>query len=211
MYNTIKLLSHDKMYRIIITNTTEIVSSKLRAFSGSDCSKAVLTEMLTTSILFAATNDFSYKTSFNLKICRDFSTYCLIETNTIRFEYSPQFAESKSSPLSKLSLHSTLTITTGDFSGLHTSTVLAQQPSISAIFNFFSQQSEQLPAEFIVHQQSPAIGILIQPLPGATIDVTRQLSDTLVKRIHKFNDTNWQQAPEMVADIGRLLWRRKVE
>lgn len=211
MENTLKLLSHNKDCRIVLTNTTNLSSSKLIRFKGGDSAKKFLNEMITTSILFSGTNDFKTKTSFKFKLNKELTAYCLVEDGTLRLEYSSAFETIKESPDHQFTLQSTLSITIGDFSGLHTSTVLAQKTTVCGNLNFFTKQSDQLPAEFILSHNNPSIGVVLQPLPFADVDSIRKIRDTLAERIDQLHAANWTNATNSFSDIGKLLWEKKVE
>lgn len=207
MNNVIKLLSQKKDSRIVIVNIEEIFSIQL---INKD-SERFLKEMLTSCMLFAALNDFKTKTSFTLRINKELKVYCLIqEGRDTQIEFSHGFESEVINPKEQFTHKSTLSATQGDFSGMHTSTILADSPQFSEILNFYSKQSEQLPTHFLMSRTNPFLGAVVQPLPFANIDSINDLSHTIAEKINRTSDCSWEEIPVFFKNIGTILWDKKV-
>lgn len=207
MNNVMKLLSQKKDSRIVIVNTEEIFPIEL----VNKDSERFLKEMLTCCMLFAALNDFKTKTSFTLRINRELKVYCLIQEGCdTRIEFSHGFERKDIKPKEQFTHKSSLSATVGDFSGMHTSTILADSPQFSEILNFYSKQSEQLPTKFLMSSTNPFLGAVVQPLPFANIDSINDLSHTIAEKINLASDCSWEKIPVFFKNIGTILWGKKV-
>ena len=206
MKNVVKLFSHNKDSRVVITHAGGCCSLNL----ASKESEHFLKETLTSCILFAGLNDFNTKTSFTLRITRDLSVYCLVQEAQVQLTFSPTFDDKRIKPKEHFTRKSTLSVTIGDFSGMHTSTISAVASTFSEILNFFSKQSEQLPTRFLIHESNPLLGAVIQPLPFADLDSVNVLSHTVVEQLDAINATSWGNQPDTFGGIGTILWDKQV-
>lgn len=211
MENTLKFLSYQKDCRIVVTDGTELALASLRQFRGGIAAKTFLKELITTSVLFSGISDFAAKTSVTFKIDQELTASCTVQQEQVRIEYSPMFEKIRESPEEKLTMRSTLSVTIGDFSGLHTSAVLAQKGNVSSVFNFFAKQSDQIPAEFILSEVNPSVGFVMQPLPFADNDNLKKLKNELMACLQQSDQANGWELGRFFGDVGRQLWCKKVE
>lgn len=208
MFNTIKFLTVQKDCRLVIVDSQELVQRELASFSGNQAARAFLEEAITAAVLFGGIHDFHTKFSFLYRFGKNEKIFCEIKQNNLSLEYSEKMNEEDFELESWLNRPAILSITTGDWqTGLHTGTVAFLNKRPGEALTGFSLQSEQLLSEFLISQEQPTSGILLQGMPfvekSALADIRQQ-----VLQKQELPLANWLVAGE---ELGRVLWQKKVE
>ncbi|MDD2958524.1 MAG: Hsp33 family molecular chaperone HslO [Lachnospiraceae bacterium] len=202
MKNIIKMLSANKDYRVVVTDTLQIAEKELGDFAGQDGIRRFLEQIITNCTLLSAMNDFSQKISFVLRLTKDITISCMISNSKLHIYYTAKLNEFDGTISDLFDDKSMLSITTGDWeTGLHTGTVEAHIDNVDMLFAHFTVQSEQLPSHFIMAGTKTTRGLLVQPLPFADEKLMEQADRELVYLSTALEQTDWKS----VLDIYRPL------
>ena len=212
MNNIIKMLSTNKDFRMVIADTYQIAEKELRNFTGRDCIRMFLEQIITNCTLLSAMNDFSQKISFMLRLSKDISVFCMITNSKFSIEYTGKLNEFDGSVTHLFDDKSVLSITTGDWeTGLHTGTVEAHIDNVDMLFAHFTIQSEQLPSHFIMAGDNTARGLLMQPLPFADEKIMAKNDAELVYLSKKLEQANWQEVISIYSHLASVISGNKIE
>ncbi len=212
MNNIIKMLSMNKDFRIVIADTYQIAEKELNDFSGNDCIRKFLEQIITNCTLLSAMNDFSQKISFMLRLSKDISVFCMITNSKFSIEYTNKLNEFKGTVSDLFNNKSLLSITTGDWdTGLHTGTVEAHIDNIDILFAYFTVQSEQLPSHFIIAADNATRGVLMQPLPFADKKAIAKGNAELLYLSKQLEQTEWQKVIRIYNPLGNVISESRIE
>lgn len=212
MNNIIKMLSTNKDFRMVIADTHQIAEKELNNFTGRNCIRGFLEQIITNCTLLSAMNDFSQKISSVLRLSKDISVFCMITNSKFSIEYTCKLNEFDGSVSDLFDDKSVLSITTGDWeTGLHTGTVEAHIDNVDMLFAHFTVQSEQLPSHFIMAGDNTTRGLLMQPLPFADKKIMAKNDDELVYLSKKLEKANWQEVISIYSHLANVVSENKIE
>ena len=212
MNNIIKMFSANKDFRMVIADTYQIAEKGLGNFTGRDCIRKFLEQIITNCTLLSAMNDFSQKISFTFRLSKDISIFCMITNSKFSIEYTDNLNEFAGTVTDLFDNKSVLSITTGDWeTGLHTGTVEAYIDNVDMLFAHFTVQSEQLPSHFIMAGDNSTRGLLMQPLPFADEKIMTKNDAELVYLSKKLEQANWQEVISIYSHLANVVLENKME
>lgn len=212
MNNIIKMLSVNKDFRIVIADTYQIAEKELNDFTGNDCTRKFLEQIITNCTLLSAMNDSNQKISFSLRLSKEISIFCMITNSKFSIEYTNKLNEFKGTVSDLFNNKSLLSITTGDWdTGLHTGTVEAHIDNIDILFAYFTVQSEQLPIHFIIAADNATRGVLMQPLPFADKKAIAKGNAELLYLSKQLEQTEWQKVIRIYNPLGNVISESRIE
>lgn len=212
MNNIIKMLSVNKDFRIVIADTYQIAEKELNDFTGNDCTRKFLEQIITNCTLLSAMNDSNQKISFSLRLSKEISIFCMITNSKFSIEYTNKLNEFNGTVSDLFNDKSLLSITTGDWDiGLHTGTVEAHIDNIDILFAYFTVQSEQLPSHFIMAGDNTTRGVLMQPLPFADEKAISKGDAELLYLSKQLEQTEWQKVISIYNPLANVISESKIE
>lgn len=212
MHNIIKMLSANKDFRMVIADTYLIAEKGLCDFSGRECIRKLLEQVITNCTLLSAMNDFSQKISFTFRLTKEITIFCMISNSKFSIEYTDSLNEFTGTVTDLFNDKSVLSITTGDWeTGLHTGTVEAHIDNVSMLLSHFTVQSEQLPSHFIMAGHNSTRGLLMQPLPFADEEIMAKSDAELVYLSKKLEEANWHEVTSIYSHLASVVSENKIE
>lgn len=212
MKNIIKMLSMNKDFRIVIADTYQIAEKELNDFTGNDCIREFLEQIITNCTLLSAMNDFNQKISFSLRLSKKIFIFCMITNSKFSIEYTNKLNEFNGTISDLFNDKSLLSITTGDWdTGLHTGTVEAHIDNIDILFAYFTVQSEQLPSHFIMAGDNATRGVLMQPLPFADKKAIAEGDAELLYLSKQLEQNEWQKVISIYSPLANVISESRIE
>lgn len=206
------MLSVNKDFRIVIADTYQIAEKELNDFTGNDCTRKFLEQIITNCTLLSAMNDSNQKISFSLRLSKEISIFCMITNSKFSIEYTNKLNEFNGTVSDLFNDKSLLSITTGDWDiGLHTGTVEAHIDNIDILFAYFTVQSEQLPSHFIMAGDNTTRGVLMQPLPFADEKAISKGDAELLYLSKQLEQTEWQKVISIYNPLANVISESKIE